>query len=160
MNLIFQRSVELTALTVDQLREFLITLLHAPKSSLENRSWARKSGARLFIAISYGELDQHEGRWVQDRNTGDKGFLNEHETSSGSTTRTNAIRFDSPSKAGSFLPEERRQGHRKGQERKVQRWERMSSATSLDPLEKLRQMATSMPDGLWSQTIDTVTADR
>ena len=39
MNLIFQRGVDLTALTVDQLREFLITLLQAPKSSLENPRW-------------------------------------------------------------------------------------------------------------------------
>ena len=52
MNLIFQRGVELTMLTVDQLREFLITLFHAPKSGLENPSWAHKTGPRSFIAIS------------------------------------------------------------------------------------------------------------
>ena len=33
------RLVELTALTVDQLREFLIKLPHAPKASLENPNW-------------------------------------------------------------------------------------------------------------------------
>ena len=44
VNLIFQRDIELTALTLEQLREFLITLFHAPKSSLENPSWAHKSG--------------------------------------------------------------------------------------------------------------------
>ena len=78
MNLIFQRGVDLTALTVDQLREFLMTLFHAPKSSFENPSWAHKSGPRSFIAISYGELDQYEGHWVQDEFTGD-GFFDEHE---------------------------------------------------------------------------------
>ena len=36
MNLIYQRDIELTALTLQQLRDFLITLFHAPKSSLEN----------------------------------------------------------------------------------------------------------------------------
>ena len=45
VNLIFQRGVELT-LTVDQLREFLIALFHAPKSSMENPSWAHKSRPR------------------------------------------------------------------------------------------------------------------
>ena len=74
MNLIFQkRGVDPTALTVDQLREFLITLLHAPKSSLENLSWAHKSGPRSFIAISYSELDQHEAHWAQNEYTRDEG---------------------------------------------------------------------------------------
>ena len=36
MNLIFHRDIELTDITLEQLRGFLITLLHAPKSSLEN----------------------------------------------------------------------------------------------------------------------------
>ena len=40
MNLIYQRDIELTALTLQQLRDFLITQLHALKSSLENPSWA------------------------------------------------------------------------------------------------------------------------
>ena len=79
MNLIYQRDVELTALTLHQLRDFLITLFHAPKSSLENPSWAHKSGPRSFVSISYGELDQYEGHWVQDEITGDEGFLDEHE---------------------------------------------------------------------------------
>ena len=73
MNLIFQRGVELMALTVDQFREFFITLFHARKSS-----WAHKSGPRSLIAISYGELDKYEGHWVQDKYTGDEGFLDEH----------------------------------------------------------------------------------
>ena len=38
MNLIYQRDIELTDLTLHQLRDFLITLFHAPKSSLENPS--------------------------------------------------------------------------------------------------------------------------
>ena len=79
MNLILQRDIELTALTLQQLREFLITLFHAPKSSLEHPSWAHKSGPRSFISISYGELDQYEGHWVQDEITGDERFLDEHE---------------------------------------------------------------------------------
>ena len=59
MNLIYQKDIELTALTLQRLREFLITLFHAPKSSLENPSWAHKSGPRSLISISYGE-----GHWA------------------------------------------------------------------------------------------------
>ena len=51
MNLICQKDIELTALTLQQLPEFLITLFHAPKSILENPSWAHKSGPRSFISI-------------------------------------------------------------------------------------------------------------
>ena len=79
MNLIFQRNIELTALTLQQLRDFLITLFHAPKSSLENPSWSQKTGPRSFVSISYGELDQYEGHWVCDEATGEEGFLDEHE---------------------------------------------------------------------------------
>ena len=74
MNLIYLRDIALTDLTLHQLRDFLITLFHAPKSSLENPSWAHKSGPRSFVSISYGELDQYEGHWA-----GDEGFLDEHE---------------------------------------------------------------------------------
>ena len=42
MNLIYQRNIALTALTLQQLRDFLITLFHAPKSSLENPSWSQE----------------------------------------------------------------------------------------------------------------------
>ena len=65
-NLIFQRGVDLTALTVDQLREFLITLFHAPKSSLDNPSLTRKTWSLSLIAVSFGELDEYEGHWIQD----------------------------------------------------------------------------------------------
>ena len=66
-------------MTLHQLRDFLTTLFHAPKSSLENRRWVHKSGPRSFVSISYGELGQYEGHWVQDETTGDEGFLDEHE---------------------------------------------------------------------------------
>ena len=79
MNLIFQRNIELTALTLQQLREFLITLFRAPKSSLENPSWSQRTGPRSFVSISYGELDHYEGHWVCDETNGDEGFLDEHE---------------------------------------------------------------------------------
>ena len=79
MNLIYQRNIALTDLTLHQLRDFLITLFHAPKSSLENPSWSHKTGPRSFVSISYGELDQYEGHWVLDETTGDEGFLDEHE---------------------------------------------------------------------------------
>ena len=64
---------------MQQLRDFLITLFHAPKSSLENPSWSQKAGTRSFVSISYGELDQYEGHWVCDETTGEEGFLDEHE---------------------------------------------------------------------------------
>ena len=53
MILIFQRDVELTALTLQQWREFLITasLFQAPKSSLENPRWAQRTRPRSLIAI-------------------------------------------------------------------------------------------------------------
>ena len=79
MNLIHQRDIALTDLTLHQLRDFLITLFRAPKSSLGNPSWAHKSGPQSFVSISYGELDQYEGHWVLDETTGDEGFLDEHE---------------------------------------------------------------------------------
>ena len=79
MNLIYQRDIALTDLTLHQLRDFLITLSHAPKSSLEKPSWSHKSGPRSFVSISYGKLDQYEGHWVLDETTGDEGFLDEHE---------------------------------------------------------------------------------
>ena len=61
------------------MRDFLTALFHGPKSSLENPSWARKSGPRSFVSTSHGELDHYEGHWVQDEITGDEGFLDEHE---------------------------------------------------------------------------------
>ena len=79
VNLIYQRDIELTDLTLHQLRDFLITLFHAPKSSLENPSWSHKSGPRSFVSISYGELGQYEEHLVFDETTGDEGFLDEHE---------------------------------------------------------------------------------
>ena len=48
MSLIYQRNVELTALTLQQLRDFLITLFHAPKSSLENPSWSQRTGPTII----------------------------------------------------------------------------------------------------------------
>ena len=85
MNLIY-----LTAITVQQLREFLIALFHAPKSSLKNPSWTPKTGSRSFIATSHCELDECEGHWVQDADTGEEDFL-----------RTNVTGSVSPSKASS-----------------------------------------------------------
>ena len=79
MNLIYQRDIALTDLTLRQLRDFLITLFHAPKSSPDNPSWAHKSGPLSFVSISHGELDQREGHWVLDETTGNEGFLDEHE---------------------------------------------------------------------------------
>ena len=79
MNLIYQRDIALTDLTLQQLSDFLITLFRAPKSSLENPSWSHRSGPRSFVSISYGELDQYEGHWICDETIGDEGFLDEHE---------------------------------------------------------------------------------
>ena len=65
MNFTFQKGVELAALTVDQRCEFLITLFHAPKPSLDNPSWAHKSGPRSLIAISHGPMYY----WTNMKNT-------------------------------------------------------------------------------------------
>ena len=76
MNLIFQRGIDLTALTHEQLKEFVITLLHASKSSLENPSYSHRSRcSRSLLALSHGQLDEYEGQWVLDEDTGEKGFL-------------------------------------------------------------------------------------
>ena len=88
VNLIYQRNIALTDLTLRQLRDFLITLFHAPKSSLENPSWAHKTGPRSFLSISYGELDQHVGFWM--RPSAMRVSLMSMRTSSGSTMRTSA----------------------------------------------------------------------
>ena len=58
---LYQRC-RLTALTFEQLREYLATLLHALRSSLETPGYSHhKTGSRSFIAISYGEFDEYEG---------------------------------------------------------------------------------------------------
>ena len=62
-------------LTLEQLRDFVITLFHAPKSSLESPSCAHWAGSLSFIAISHGELDEHDGHWVLDEETHEEGFL-------------------------------------------------------------------------------------
>ena len=99
VNLIFQRGVQLTALTVDQLREFLITLFHAPKSSLKNPSWARKPRARSLIASSHGELGQYEGHlWFKTSTQVMKASLMSMRTSSGCMTKSSACGRGSPSR--------------------------------------------------------------
>ena len=71
INLTFQRGVELTALTVDHLREFLITLFHAPKSSLENPNWAHKSGPRsLVMRASVMSMGTSSGSMTKSSATG------------------------------------------------------------------------------------------
>ena len=40
MNVIFQRGIDMTALTLGQMREFVITLFHVLKSSLENPNYS------------------------------------------------------------------------------------------------------------------------
>ena len=111
MNLIFQRGVDFTALTLDQLREF-------PKSSLENPNWAHKSGPRSFVAISYGVLEEYEGHWAQDEFTGDEGFSTTMRTSSGCVTK--AVRLDEEILPGT-MPQERRKVQRKSEERQAER---------------------------------------
>ena len=49
MNLIFQQGKDLTALTLEQLREFVITLFHAPNSPLENPSYSDRTGSRSLL---------------------------------------------------------------------------------------------------------------
>ena len=91
INLIFQRGVELTALTVDQLREFLITLIHAPKSSLENPSSAHMSGPRSFIAISYVVLTNMKDIGFRTSSQVMRAFSTSMRISSGSMTTSSAF---------------------------------------------------------------------
>ena len=77
MNLILQRGVDLTALTVDQLREFLITLFHAPKSSLENPG-------PLTSQAPEHSLPFHMAFWASMKGTGFR--MNSRATSVSSTT--------------------------------------------------------------------------
>ena len=83
MNLIYQRDIALTDLTLHQLRDFLITLSHAPKSSLENPSWSAQDHSFPFHMVNLTSmkdigyltrrlemkvsLDEHEDLfWVYD----------------------------------------------------------------------------------------------
>ena len=89
MNLIFQRVVDLTALTVEELRGFVVTLLHAPKSS--EPSLPHRSGSRSRLALSHGQVDEYEGHWVLMRMQEKKDSSTFARTSSGSMTRSSAI---------------------------------------------------------------------
>ena len=68
----------MTALSLEKLREFVITLFNAPKSSLENPSYSHRSGSRSILAISHGQLDD----WMSVRATGRSLRTQEKEDSS------------------------------------------------------------------------------
>ena len=69
VNLIYQQSVDLTALTSRQLRKFLITFFHAQRSSHESPLMSRRM-VHSFVAISYGELGEYDGHSLKDKETG------------------------------------------------------------------------------------------
>ena len=78
-------------MTLRQLHGFLTTLFHAPKSSLENPSWAHKSGPSSLVSTSY-ELDQYvmKDTGYSMRPLETRGSLMSTKTSSGCVMRTSA----------------------------------------------------------------------
>ena len=130
MTFIFQRGVELTALAVDQLREFLITLIHAPKSSLENPSWRTSQDPDRSLPL-------HMANWMSMKATGSrtsssarKAFLMSTKTPFGSTTN-NAIGFDSRQ-----VSEERRKAKGKGKQGKSKGRKGLASRRFLRPFKR------------------------
>ena len=87
MSLIYQRDIALTDLTLHQ---FLITLFHAPKSSLENPNWSHKSGPRSFVSISYENLTNTKDIGYVTRLLEMKASLMSTRISSGCMTRISA----------------------------------------------------------------------
>ena len=78
--LIFQRGVELTAVTVGQLREFFTTLFHAPKSSLEkSQGGSQVKGPDHSLPLRMVNRTNVKVIGLRTMFTGDEGFLDECE---------------------------------------------------------------------------------
>ena len=90
MNLIYRRGVNLTALALEQLRGFVITLFHAPKSSLDNPSYSHRSGSRPLFALSHGQLSEYD-HWALNETQKKKDSLTFVRTSSATMMRSSAI---------------------------------------------------------------------
>ena len=100
------RDVELTALTVDQLREFLITLFHAPKSSLEIRVGLISLDPDRSLPFQMANLINMKDIGFKTSTPEMKAFWMSTRTSSGSTTKISAIGFASPSREDCLRKEE------------------------------------------------------
>ena len=89
MNLIFQRGMDLIALTLEQLQGFVIAPFRAPKSSLENPSYSHSTGSKSFLAPLRGQPDEYKGQRAPDEETGEDPSTFAR-TSFGSVMRTSA----------------------------------------------------------------------
>ena len=79
MQSFYQRGVNLPDLTFDGLKEAMITLLCAPRSSVKNPTYSSgaTSVAKSFVVLDYGEIEGIEGYWVEDDPTSLEGFVEE-----------------------------------------------------------------------------------
>ena len=71
------RGLTISDYTFDAVREVMIELFCAPKSSIDNPSLRTVHAVRSFCVLDDGELDGQTGYWVEDDETGDEGFLPE-----------------------------------------------------------------------------------
>ena len=73
------RGIMLQAYTFEQIRECLIELFCAPRSSIENPSYRVSGQGRTFAVLEYGEIEGSMGYWAECEETGEEGFLHEFE---------------------------------------------------------------------------------
>ena len=73
------RGITLQGYTFEQIRECMIELFCAPRSSLENPSYRVSGQGRTFAVLDYGELEGSHGYWAECEETGEEGFLPDFE---------------------------------------------------------------------------------
>ena len=80
----FSSTMSLRGLTIsdysfEAVRDVMLELFCAPKSSIDNPSLRTVQTVRSFCVLDDGELDGQNGYWVEDDETGEEGFLPEFE---------------------------------------------------------------------------------
>ncbi len=79
MQALYQRNITLPELTMENLRELLINLLCAPRSSLGNPTYSSSGGQHTFLVLDQGDLEGWPGFWAQEEETGEEAFLQDDE---------------------------------------------------------------------------------
>ena len=73
------RGVTLQQYNFEGVREAMIELLCAPRSSIENPTYRVSGQGRTFLVQDYGDCEGDKGYWVECEETGENGFLPEFE---------------------------------------------------------------------------------